>query len=256
MALLQYSFYSQSLYMETAVNVALPFYKYGDARSKFEDGGRFPAVYLLHGMGDDHTSWVRYAAIEQLAISSGVTVVMPQGHNSFYCNNRRAKYAEYIGVELPAHMETLLPLSRKRDERFIAGISMGGYGAFRTALANPGTFGRAASLSGALDVELLLGHERGATLLGSVFGEAGSVAGTENDLYHLIANLVRGGADIPRLFACCGTDDQLVELNNYFCAKAAKLGLDIDYRTGQGLHDWQFWTRWLPVAFDWLLDRD
>ena len=142
MALIQCDFYSEVLQLSTSMNVILP----QPARS------RYPVLYLLHGLSDDHTIWLRRTSIERFVDPLGLAVVMPAVHRSFYTDMAAGnRYWTFVGRELPALVRAFFPVSRRREDTFVAGLSMGGYGAFKLALSFPQRFAAAASLSGALD---------------------------------------------------------------------------------------------------------
>ncbi|GHT77112.1 esterase [Spirochaetia bacterium] len=146
MILLSMSLYAQSLGKQTEVNVFLP----GDAASD----NPVRVLWLLHGMSDDHTGWIRRSCIEVLADAYGVAVVMPNADLSFYVDMTvGGDYCTWISGELPRKLCKILPLSAKPEDNFIAGISMGGYGAFHIALNNPEKFNTAISLSGPMRID-------------------------------------------------------------------------------------------------------
>lgn len=116
-----------------------------------EPNKKYPVLYLLHGHSDDDTSWIRKSIIELLIREQDLIAVMPNGHRSFYTNGREShRYFDYLVQELPVVAANFFPASIKREDTCIAGISMGGHGAFKAALTYPERYFAAASLSGAL----------------------------------------------------------------------------------------------------------
>ena len=116
-----------------------------------------PVLYLLHGLSDDETIWMRRTSIERYAAQYGLAVVMPNGARSYYADMLRGgKYWTYLSEELPKVMQSFFRISDRREDTFAAGLSMGGYGAMKLALHCPERFAAAASLSGALSPEHLL----------------------------------------------------------------------------------------------------
>ena len=127
MALFAGSLYAESLGMNTGVTVSLP----GERRDRTGD---MPVLYLLHGLSDDHTSWVRRTDIDRYAEEWGVAVIMPEVQRSFYCDMTNGpRYFTYIVDELPALCQRLFRVSARREDNFVAGLSMGGYGAMLRA---------------------------------------------------------------------------------------------------------------------------
>ena len=154
MALITCDFYSESLGLCCAMNVILPqatssqIGMQGSVRAK-----KHPVLWLLHGLSDDHTIWARRTSIERYVAERGIAVVMPNAGKSFYKNMASGPaYGTFLKEELPEIAQSFFPLSTDRRDNFVAGNSMGGYGAFLLALSQPERFAAAASLSGALDI--------------------------------------------------------------------------------------------------------
>ncbi|EUJ31353.1 tributyrin esterase [Listeria floridensis FSL S10-1187] len=154
MALLHFKFRSNALAMATDVSLILP-----EQPSWFSEETltKYPTLYLLHGLSNDHSTYVRNTNIERYAAEKGIAVVMPSADHSFYANMAYGhRYFDYVAYELPEVLPTLFPLSKKREDTFIAGHSMGGYGAFKIALTNPERFAKVASMSGVMDIDYII----------------------------------------------------------------------------------------------------
>jgi putative tributyrin esterase len=122
---------------------------------------RHRVLYLLHGHSDDCTAWQRWTSIERYVEELNLAVIMPDAHLSFYTDMAHGgRYWTFISQELPALAQRIFPLSTDRADTFVAGLSMGGYGAFKLALAYPERFAAAASLSGALDIRYIVAEDR------------------------------------------------------------------------------------------------
>ncbi len=127
--------------------------------------GLHPTLYLLHGLSDDDSIWLRRTSIERYVADLGIAVVMPQVHRSFYTDMAEGgRYWTFISEELPTLARSFFPLSHQREDNFVAGLSMGGYGAFKLALRKPEQYAAAASLSGALDMVAHLNNTGGSAL--------------------------------------------------------------------------------------------
>ncbi|WP_250006972.1 alpha/beta hydrolase family protein [Actinoplanes sp. M2I2] len=244
MALIHVDFYAESLDLATSMTVLLP-----------EEGPTPPPVlYLLHGLTDDHTAWTRYTSIERYAADHRLAVVMPQVHRSFYADEAHGlKFWTFLSDELPRVVERFFKVSDRREETFVAGLSMGGYGAFKWALRQPERFAAAASLSGALDVARLQAdddrpHIR--EVMDRVFAGR-DTAGTGDDLFHLLEGADK--AALPRLMLRCGTGDYLFEQNERFAHACARAGLPLDSEFEPGGHEWSFWDRHIPRVLDFLM---
>jgi putative tributyrin esterase len=243
MAMIRCDFFAETLELETSMTVVLP--EQGDVPP--------PVLYLLHGLTDGHTAWTRWTSIERYATAKGVAVVMPQVHRSFYANEAYGmRFWDFLAGELPRIVDRFFRVSDRRADTFVAGLSMGGYGAMKWALREPHRFAAAASLSGALDLAYmqefdLRPHIR--ALVGRVFAD-GPVAGGENDLLHLLSTA--DPAELPPLLLRCGTEDDLLDQNERFVAACAAAGVALDADFGPGEHDWAYWDAQIQTVLDWL----
>lgn len=256
MALLQVGYKSEVLQMEHAFNVILPQVGLQDEVAKRQVRERgFKTLYLLHGLSDDHSIWLRNTSIERYARQYGIAVVMPNVHRSFYANTRYGfNYYTYITEELPHIVRSYFPLSDRREDNAIAGLSMGGYGAFMIALRNPGAFSAAASLSGALDLDLVYDPEDESKrqLFMQNFGNKEEFTSSDYNLYNVVEKQVKAGVKLPRLFQCCGTEDFLYPANLKFKEAALRYGLDLTYEEGPGAHGWSYWDTNIQRVLAWM----
>lgn len=216
----------------------------------------FPVLWLLHGRTDDHTTWMRRSSIERYVADLGIAVVMPAANLSYYQNMPSgARYADFIDHELPVVARSLFPLSAERSENFIAGLSMGGYGAMRSALLYPERYAAAASLSGALDVVSLNASQDPVRIdsMRQAFGERyREMAGTPADLLAQLERSQREGIDLPKLFACCGRQDFLIEHSRSFAKLCEQHGLSLHYIENEGDHNWAYWDQMIQDVLAWL----
>jgi len=256
MALIHCDFESEVLRLSTSMTVVLPQVDdgpYGVARTGPD--GTYPVLWLLHGMSDDHTIWQRRTSIERYAAAAGLAVVMPAAGRSFYADMARGlPYWTFLTEELPRVARSLFPLGEAREANAVAGLSMGGYGAFKWALSRPEQFAAAASLSGVLDVATAperLGPEAQPEME-NIFGRLDRLAGSDHDLMRLAQRLVASGRPRPALYAWCGTEDFLYEDSVRFRDHARGLGLDLTYEEGPGEHVWVCWDRQIQRVLAWL----
>jgi putative tributyrin esterase len=251
---LRCDFFSDALSLSTSMTVLLP------QRTTTQIGmvgrtveGPPPVLYLLHGLSDDDTIWLRRTSIERYVAPLGLAVVMPQVHRSFYTDEAfGGRYWTFLSEELPTLVGSLFQVSDRREDTFVAGLSMGGYGAMKWALRSPGRFAAAASLSGALDVAGLRSRRvrpEDPRLYERCFGDR-DVAGTADDLLALLRTA--DASSLPRLFVCCGTGDELVDDNVRFCEAAAAAGIPVTADLGPGDHDWAYWDARIQDVLAWL----
>ena len=247
MALLECNIFSRALDMSTQFLASLP----NDFMKKPEGG--FPAVYLLHGLSDDHTAWIRRTNVERYATDHGFAVIMPEVQRSFYCDMKYGSdYFTYVSDELPRFCRELFGLSSKREETFVAGLSMGGYGALKCALSRPDVFCAAASLSGAVNVKAYEKMEEG-RLKDQIRGIVGT--GCEVPERDDLFALARKAAELPpekrpSVMTCCGTEDSLYGDNLLFRDLMRSLDMRYEYREGPGDHNWVYWDAMIQLALD------
>ena len=166
MSLFQMRCFSKTLNMATEISIILPLPR--DVQAEASD---LPVLYLLHGMGDDDTSWMRKTSIERYALEHRIAVVMPDGVLSCYENMvHGAHYRDYIAMELPQIIQTNFPVSRDRERNFIAGCSMGGCGALKLAMAYPEKWSRVGCFS-ASHLEYRPDSPRNQAMIRRAFGD-------------------------------------------------------------------------------------
>ena len=257
MILNKVNFFSEVLEIRSTMDVLLPQYSHATKQRP----RKYPTLYLLHGRSDDHTAWMRWSNIEKYVDGMNLVVVMPAVDLSFYTDMTHGKnYFQFVSEEVPAVVREMFGLSSKREDNFVAGLSMGGYGAFKLALTYPERYGAAASLSGALDVrETIKGHglhdpKLWAVEMQSIFGDLKKVPNSKHDLLALAKKAAKGKMK-PKLYQCCGTEDFLYEDNLRFRDYVRKLPLDLTYEEGPGEHVWAYWDKMIQNVLKWMLPR-
>ena len=202
--------------------------------------GPFPVLYLLHGLSDDHTAWARRTSLERYVSGLPLIVVMPNGERSFYTDsqaNPKAAFETYLTRDIVGFVDRTFQTIPTREGRVIAGLSMGGYGAFKLALKYPHLFRAAVSHSGAV------GFGRRAFDPGgewaAVMGE--NPVGGPNDIFALAETIL--AADLPALRIDCGVDDFLIEENRALHTHLTTLGIPHEYQENPGEHNWEYWDR-------------
>lgn len=251
MAWLHMHYHSEALRMPVPMEVLLPQHVSGGYR-KVKDPGPYKTLYLLHGMSDDHTAWLRRTSVERYVEGLPLAVVMPAGHLGWYTDMAYGRdYFKFITEDLPTFCERTFPLSQAREDRFIAGLSMGGYGAMKAGLAAPDRYRAAASFSGAMDLSDVF-ERVDAGLAADVFGSPVAAKGSANDLFAAAERLARSGKASPDLYMWCGTEDFLYDANVRFKDHAKGLGLPLTYEEAPGNHSWKYWDRCIERILDWL----
>lgn len=254
MALVQCRFFSEVLGLNTSMTVILPEQttkQMGMEMTKKKD--RHPTLFLLHGLSDDDSIWLRRTSIERYVSSLGIAVVMPQVHRSFYTDMAYGnRYWTFLTEELPQTARSFFSLSDQKEDNFVAGLSMGGYGALKWALRKPEQFAAVASLSGVTDImNVARIPEVPLDDYDLIFGGK-KIKDTEDDLFWLVKQLDQMKGAKPKLYQCCGTDDFLYADNLKFRQVCEQTSLDWTYEEEQGQHDWDYWDQKIQDVLKWL----
>jgi S-formylglutathione hydrolase FrmB len=210
----------------------------------------FATLYLLHGLSDDHTIWLRRTSIERYAEQYPMIIVMPDGYRGFYTNNEAGPaYATYIAEELASTIERTFPAKRDRASRGVGGLSMGGYGALRLGLGYPDVFATATSHSGAVLHGSRDHPRKGGSLqppeFHRIFGK--DPTGTEHDVLAL-AQQCKSRGTLPKIRIDCGTEDDLVADNRDLHKKLEAMKVPHEYQEYPGKHDWEYWDHHVQEA--------
>ncbi len=246
------NFFSKTLKSHVDVNVLLPSMADNDclyhSLPRIYEQKTMKALYLLHGALEDCSSWLRNTCVERYAQEHQIAVIMPSGQNGFYSNALYGlDYFDFITEELPRMVEYAFPVSLEREDRYIAGASMGGFGAAKCALRRPDLYQACGVFSGALapwELEPRM-VEQGFDFFryDLIFGGADKVKGSRDDLF-LLAEELKEEDRRPAVFVACGQDDS----NNYdmsrrFCRQLSECGFKTEFMGGPGIHDWDYWER-------------
>lgn len=264
MAVFQVSFMAESLGRTVPLTVILPTDKvyFGDTPRRAE-GKPYKTLYLLHGIIGSEQDWLCGTAIKRYAEDRDLAVVMPAGENSFYLDQpwHTAMYGTFIGRELVEFTRRTFPLSRRREDTYIGGLSMGGFGAMRNGLKYRDTFGAIISLSGAFitDESLLVKVEQPRfpseteEYKHGVFGpDLAAALDSDSNPFWQIARMGEEKAAFPPVFMACGEQDPLLEKNEAIAQALRRAGAELRYVTAPGGHAWDFWDRYILEALEWL----
>ena len=248
MSLLHIDYYSEIMHRNARMDVILP---EGELVAK----APWKLLLLLHGMTDDHTIWQRRTTLEEYVRYKNMCVVMPTTYLGFYTNTYRGeRYFDHIADEVIAIVRRMFPLvTKERSETYVAGLSMGGYGAVKCALSRPDVFSKAASFSGALDIASASNLEENDPMVNfwaDIFGPQEGVRGGRDDLFRLASELKENR---PELFIWCGTEDFLYAMNTAFRDHLEEIGYPHVYTETPGFHDWLYWEREIRNAIEWML---
>lgn len=212
---------------------------------------RYPVLYLLHGLTGHYSDWVARSNVADYASEYRMIVVMPEGNDSWYIDSATVttdKYESYILNELIPDVEQRYRTIQARYGRSIAGLSMGGYGAFKFGLKSPGTFVFAGSMSGAFGVTRVTEKEIGARFADSLklFGAMGSETRLANDVFDIVGKLTPARvASLPYFYFDCGTEDSalIFPFNRELAALMFDKKIPHEFREMPGDHSWAYWDR-------------
>lgn len=254
MAQFSFSIYSKSVGGHTSVSMILPFEGVED---EIPAGEKFQTLWLLHGGAGDNTDYIRNTSIERYALKHKLAVVMPEVGNSFYNDLPTGeKYFTYVTEELPALLRKYFPLSEKREDNFVAGLSMGGFGAAKIAFNLPDRYAAVGLMStgpiGPHQLAEIMANDVRTARFSSIFGDMDKIPGSINDIWYILKQAVENKVTLPKIYDCCGTEDFGYKKFCEFKSFAKEIGLEVTFEEGPGAHTWDFWDEYLPKIMAWL----
>ena len=261
MAFIQMNLLSKTLMRTVPVNVILPADKMVFPGMPVREDKPYKTLYLLHGVFGNYTDWVCGSRIQRYAEENDLVVIMPSGDNAFYVDQPAGNnfYGEFVGRELVELTRKMFPLSHKREDTFIGGLSMGGFGALRNGLKYSDTFGYIVSLSGALHLEQMAARTEDAPFFlesksyaEACFGDLSMVLESDKNPRWLVKQLKKAGKDLPKIYMACGEQDGLLPVNKDMAQFLEIQGADVTFEIGPGNHEWDFWDAYIKKAIDWL----
>ena len=215
-------------------------------------------LFLLHGYTGDADNWIP----EELSDKYNFAVVAPNGENSFWLDGISSghQFASFLGEELIGYVRKTFGLAQKKEDTYICGMSMGGFGALHTALYYDQVFGKAAALSSALIVHEVAEMKEGEgnpvanyEYYRECFGNPAKVLDSESNPETLVKKLKKEGKALPEILMCCGTEDFLLENNRQFHRFLEDEGVEHIYEEDEGNHDMVFWSKYvekfIPIMF-------
>ncbi len=278
MALLHLAFESEYMGANQDVNIIVPDKPRTMTTKEFYNSEKkYPVLWLLHGTFGGYDDWIRKSNIELYACEKNLIVVMPGIGNSDYeaWDNFTLglNSDKYIVEELMPLVYNWLPASSKREDNFVAGLSMGGGGTVKFAIKYPELFAKAASLSFAprpmderrewyqnlfdkkrteLDdpTDVMHMNKRIWNQMHR-FDTLDEYLDSDSNVYRHLFEKLEAGADLPELLFTCGSEDPLMtvpfeELEKKFAEK----GYAGKFVEGPGSHEWRVWERDIQIALD------
>lgn len=223
---------------------------------------KFKTLYLLHGFSGCEDDWLYGSHIFKLARDNNLAVVMPAGENSFYTNQTRKgiDYGSFVAEELVRATRRMLPLSNRREDTYIGGLSMGAFGSLLLGSRFADTFGALIGLSGVYDLSDPVFKQVLMSPMGFAKGYYDDLFGDldrpepENDPLCVARGALQEGK-LPKIYMACGTEDPLYASNLKTVELLKAGGADITWEHGAGSHDWYFWDAFIARAVKWCLEE-
>ncbi len=255
-----FSFFSKTLGKSVSINVILP------ECDKPEYG--FRVIYLLHGWSEDHTAWMRNTSIERYAMKRNLAVIMPDGGFSFYNNMANGlAFLDYITKELPEIAAKYFGVSKRREDVFIGGLSMGGCGALTVGLTRPDLYSGLIVLS-ASNFPADAFQEQAKTIteeswpgwhkaMRRIYGDRfPDLVGTDYDAFHLAEKIAASGGPFPKIFHYMGTDETdgmrwAASMEKFFLSIPGN-PFSYHFVTYPGIHNWDSWDAHIEEGLDWV----
>lgn len=263
MALFELNLRSNALNTNTSVWVCFPeqtgMDKMRGLPYQYQPGVKYQTLWLFHGGGGDASNWPRYTSIERYANEHKLMVICPSAYQSFYSDMAHGEaYYTWITKELPQVLQWMLPISPKREDNFVAGLSMGGYGSLKWAVNSPERFSHAGSFSGAVDMPGILqrNHMRDGVIVDDhfivAFGSLDAVQNNDADVLWKAKQQKAAGVELPKFYVSCGTEDFTWDFNVKLRDEFRAEGIDLTWDERPGGHTWSYWDAAVQRFIDWL----
>ena len=240
------NYISKALGRAVDVVIALPSPVYPEilgysGKPAFSPEADYPVLYLLGGIGNDRNSVFDYTCAQLYAEEYNIAIVSVSGENKFYADGDGESFSQFLEDELPCLIGGYFPVSKRREDTYIAGLSMGGYGAMLHFLKKPEIYCAVGCFSGAI----------------GKFAYAETEAGKDYNIYRLLDKRLGENADLGKIYLSCGSDDFIkdcsLKLKKYLEEK--KVGFTWKEIEGYG-HEWRFWDGRIEDFIKWLPRTD
>lgn len=264
MATLKMNFLSKALGMQTNISVILPSYSFADVmgnekREVWVPGMKFQTLWLLHGFSGDDSDYINFTNIVRYADQNKLAVVMPPAFNAGYTDEPNgAKYFSFVVDELPEMCRALFPLSDKREDNIVAGLSMGGGGAMKVGIMRPEQYGTVMCMSGAsrdmraeaTTPAVMTSNDDPKSYSRGTRPADNTLEGPNDVFFHAKKN-VSDGKPLPKFFMTCGDKDFALTGVKNATEFLREAGYDVFYEEVPGYgHEWDFWDLTLRKALN------
>ena len=209
---------------------------------------KFPVVYLLHGFGNNHAQWTGYTNVEMYAEERRIAIVNLSAENKAYSKIGGDDFVKFVSTELREFVTNYFPISDKKEDSYIAGLSMGGYGALLHGLTFHEKYEAIGAFSAGIDINPV-------GFAADPLGNAKPALPQEYDLHAILKNLKV--EEVPKIYMACGDKDFLLKSNEAFLKELQDKGCDVTWDLVEGYgHEWRFWDMQVEKYLDWLPRTD
>ncbi len=227
-----------------------------------DEGRDIPVLWLMHGANSEYEEWYDQTSLIRYAGGRNLAFVTTSTYNGFNVNmSCGAAYADFLEQEWVETVRSLFPaLSVKREKNYLAGASMGGFGACRLAVNRPDLFCKVGSFAGSIEMPTIVernsrGIQPGGADFGWAFGGYENMINNSNDVIYMAKTCVEKGV-MPEVYMICGTEDFGYALNTIARDDLRMVGARVIWREVPGVHSYDCWDPELPRFLDWLEEAD
>lgn len=242
MAIIQGSFYSETLYKLVNYTAVLPEKAYSAVN----------CMYVLHGRSGNCSSWINQTGISRYSADVPLVLFFPEVDLSYYTNMAvGGNYWDFLTQEFPQKMNQFHPY--KYQKQFLCGNSMGGYGALKWLLAEQNRFDFIGLLSPLVDVRRLLTEFPETTI--EFQAAFTSCEQYEQSTHDLLAQLDKQQSQLPEILHLCGKNDFLYTDNLLLQEKLCRVSKNYQFIVDEGDHDWTTWDKGIFCIINYLKER-
>lgn len=264
MALVNVTFQSYSLKRNISFCAFIPTNSSNDSmEDSIGQRGDVKTLYMLHGYGGDCNDYLNSPELQDLSTKYNLACIFPNGENSFYLEDidKSENFSAFVGKELVEVTRSMFRLSSRREDTFIGGISMGGYGAMINGLRYFDTFSKIISLSGAyIEIniadkgEFIPDQVSDAKYQNRIFHDPKVLRFSDKDPRYCMEEIKRSMKKLPDIYFVCGKDDFLIESNRKLHNFMKENQVKHYYEEGEGVHDWVYWKKHLETSIKWAVE--
>lgn len=239
---------SQCLKRDISINIVLP----------ETPSGKW--LLLLHGYGGDKDEWLTKSSVADFVDKYGITLILPSCCDGYY-EDTQEPMGHFLGEELPTFVCKYFSLSRRREDAYICGVSMGGFGALLIGSRYSNVYGKIASFGGAFIIhDIAIGNpgvlgNADVNYFRQVFGDFSTLEGSGRDPLTHIQTAVDENR-MSAVYLLCGVKDVVYQGNERIRKGLHRMGVPVKLvAIPEGGHTWVCWNPYIEQLLMWLLDK-